>query len=91
MYTPRIIYRPESPEKSISARKETLPNFIQFVVFAPNAECITMDIIIAEVATKPSLLNSKIGGTALVFEKVGKWKHHFKSLIIRIDICVVDA
>ncbi|GAB7336533.1 hypothetical protein MBLNU13_g09809t1 [Cladosporium sp. NU13] len=40
-----------------------------------------MDIIIAEEAINPSLLKFKIGGAALVFEKVGNWKHHFKSLI----------
>jgi hypothetical protein len=46
-----------------------------------------MDIIIVEAATNPSLLKFKIGGAALVFEKAGNWKHHFKSLIVRIDIC----
>jgi hypothetical protein len=34
-----------------------------------------------------SLLEFKIGGAALVFEKVGIWKHHFKSLIVRGDTC----
>lgn len=46
-----------------------------------------MDIIIAEEAINPSLLKFKVGGAALVFEKVGDWKHHFKSLIVRGDTC----
>ena len=46
-----------------------------------------MDIIIAEGETNPSFLKFKIGGAALVFEKVGIWKHHFKSLIVRGDTC----
>jgi hypothetical protein len=44
-----------------------------------------MDIINAGVATNPPLLKFKIGGATLVFEKVGKWKYHFKSLIVRSD------
>jgi hypothetical protein len=83
MYIPPIIYRPESPEKSISARKETLPNFIQFFVFAPNTEYFAMDIISAREITNPSLLKFKIGGAALVFEKAEDWKHYFKNLIVR--------
>jgi hypothetical protein len=44
-----------------------------------------MDIIIVEEEINPSLLKFKIGGAALVLEKVGIWKHHFKSLIVRGD------
>lgn len=46
-----------------------------------------MDIIIAEEDINPSLVKFKIGGAALVLEKVGNWKHHFKSLIVRGDAC----
>jgi hypothetical protein len=63
----------------------SLPNSVHFVVFTSNAEYFAMDIINAEVDTNPSSLKFKIGGATLVFEKVGNWKHHFKSLIVRSD------
>jgi hypothetical protein len=81
-----IIYRPGSIEKSLSICVTiSLPNFVHFVVSKSNAEYFAMDIINAGVATNPSLLKFKIGGATLVFEKVGKWKYHFKSLIVRSD------
>ena len=44
-----------------------------------------MNIISEEGTTDLSLLKLRIGGAALVFEKVEDWKHHFKNLIVRND------
>jgi hypothetical protein len=49
-----------------------------------------MDIINVEAPSDPSSLKFRIGG-AMFFEKVGKWKHHFRNLIVRNDTRLIQV
>lgn len=59
---------------------------LHFVAFTLHTDTFAMDIVETKETTDPSLLKFKVGGAALIFEKVEDWKHHFQNLIVSCDI-----
>ena len=49
-----------------------------------------MNIVNVQALDGPPVLQFKIGG-AMVFERVGKWKHHFRNLIVRNDTMLIQV